>query len=257
MNIYQHFRSEEREFIDHVLDWKDYVAKQYAPKLSDFLDPREQHILKTIIGEHGEIKYSFFGGTLGVERKRALLYPDYFKPAEEDFQITLFDIMYPQKFATIEHRQVLGTLMSLGLKRGKFGDILLDGSRVQFFSATEISSFIQSHIDSIGHAGVKLVDKPFEFALPVKESWKEITITVSSLRLDAVISSVFHLSRQKSLALIQQGIVKLNWTTIANPAFTCEEGDIISVRGFGRIKISQIEGQTKKEKWRIIVGQQK
>lgn len=257
MSIYQHFRPEEREFIDQVTDWKENVEQQYASKLTDFLDPREQHILKSIIGESGDVKYSFFGGIDNGERKRALLYPDYLTPNEEDFQISLFEIEYPKKFVTIEHRQVLGTLMSLGLKRGKFGDILIADERVQFLAATEAASFIINHVETIGRAGVKLVEKPLDQALDLKEIWDENEITVSSLRLDTVISSVFHLSRQKSQLFIQHGVVKVNWTMIENPSFSCGEGDLISVRGYGRSKILRIDGKTKKEKWRMLIGKQK
>jgi RNA-binding protein YlmH len=133
MNIYQHFRPEEREFIDQVLHWKDFVDSSYTAKVTDFLDPREQHILKVLIGENGNIKYQLFGGIAASERKRALVMPDYLIPAEDEFQINLFEIDYPIKFVSIEHPQVLGSLMSLGLKRGKFGDILMKDGRVQFF----------------------------------------------------------------------------------------------------------------------------
>ncbi|GHH96484.1 RNA-binding protein [Neobacillus kokaensis] len=257
MNIYQHFRPEEREYIDQVLDWKENVELHYTSRLTDFLDPREQHILKTIVGENGDIKYSLFGGTNDGERKRAFLYPDYLTPNEDDFQISLFEIHYPKKFVTIEHRQVLGTLMSLGVKRGKFGDILINDDQIQFFTAQEISDYIKNNIEAIGRAGIKLVEKPLNYALAPKELWGEMDVTVSSLRLDTVISSVFHVSRQKSLTFIQQGAVKVNWTAIENPSFHCDEGDLISVRGHGRMKILQIEGKTKKEKWRIVVGRQK
>jgi len=257
MNIYQHFRPEEREFIDQVLEWKSNVEQQYSPKLTDFLDPREQHILKMLLGEHGEVKYQLFGGVPGVERNRALIYPDYLTPAEEDFQISLFDIQYHRKFVTIEHRQVLGTLMSLGLKRGKFGDILISDDRVQFFAAKEISPYIKNNVESIGRAGVKLVETSTGNAVVSPELWEEKDLTLSSLRLDAVISGIFNLSRQKSLALIQHGLAKVNWTLIENPSFPCDEGDMLSVRGHGRAKIIGLEGKTKKEKWRITVGKQK
>ena len=257
MNIYQHFRPEEREFIDQVVDWKNYVETHYTPKLTDFLDPREQHILKMLIGENGDIRYSLFGGTDGVERKRAYIFPDYLAANENDFQITLFNIDYPAKFVTIEHRQVLGTLMSLGLKRGKIGDILLKDGQIQLVAAKEISDFIKSNVESIGRAGVKFVETDIANALSAAELWVEQDLTVSSLRLDTVISGIYHISRQKSLTLIQHGLVKVNWTVIESPSFACEAGDLISVRGHGRAKIIGIEGKTKKEKWRIIAGKQK
>jgi len=257
MNIYQHFRPEEREYIDQTLQWKSYVERQYSPKLTDFLDPREQHILRAVIGENDEVKCSFFGGREDTERNRALLFPDYLAVEPEDFQISLFEVDYPQKFVTIEHRQVLGTLMSLGLKRGKFGDILIHDGRIQFFAAKEISDYVKLNIESIGRAGVKLVEIPAVQAIHSNELWEDRELTVSSLRLDTIVSGACRLSRQKSLALIQQGVVKVNWTKQENPSFQCAEGDLISVRGFGRTKLKGIEGKTKKDKWKIMIGIQK
>lgn len=257
MNIYQHFRPEEREFIDQVLHWKDYVDSSYTPKLTDFLDPREQHILKVLIGENGNIKYQLFGGSSASERKRALIMPDYLIPTDEEFQIKLFEIDYPIKFVTIEHPQVLGSLMSLGLIRGKFGDILLEDGRVQFFSASEISDYIKNNLESIGRASIRLKEIALNEAISTDDLWMEQDTTVSSLRLDTIISGIHNISRQKSQLYIQQGLVKVNWTSIENHSFECAEGDLLSVRGLGRVKILSIEGKTKKDKWRIVVGKQK
>lgn len=257
MSIYQHFRPEEKEFIDQVLNWQSQVENTYAPKLTDFLDPREQQILISIIGRHSGIKWSLFGGIPDAERKRALIFPDYYESDEEDFQICLYEVEYPKKFVTLEHRQVLGSLMSLGLKRGKFGDILFGDDRIHFLLSKEVEDYIRMQLESIGRASVTLKKQPFSAAIQSSEKWQECSVTSSSLRLDTVISSVYNLSRQKSQLFIQQGLVKVNWTRIENPSFECKEGDMISVKGQGRSKIIGIEGKTKKEKWRIIAGRQK
>ncbi|MCM3528077.1 RNA-binding protein [Cytobacillus oceanisediminis] len=257
MTIYQHFRPEEKEFIEQVLNWKDLVENTYAPKLTDFLDPREQQILKSVIGQHAGILFALFGGTPNAERKRALIFPDYYESDEGDFQIRLFELEYPKKFVTIEHPQVLGSLMSLGLKRGKFGDILFEDDRIQFFAAQEIEDYISLQLQSIGRASVSLKKLPFSEAIQSAEVWKESSITSSSLRLDTVISAIYNISRQKSQLYIQQGLVKVNWTQIENPSFECQQSDIISVRGQGRSKIIDIDGKTKKDKWRIIAGRQR
>ncbi|UII57337.1 RNA-binding protein [Cytobacillus spongiae] len=257
MSIYQHFRPEEREFIDQVLQWRSFVENTYAPKLTDFLDPREQQILQSVIGQANDVSFCFFGGTEGAERKRTLLYPDYYVISEEDFQLQLFEIDYPRKFVTIEHPQVLGSLMGMGLTRRKFGDILFEEDRIQFFAAQEVVDYIKLQLTSIGRASISLKEVSLQEALKDEEEWKEQSVTVSSLRLDTVISGVHNISRQKSQLYIQQGLVKINWTTIENPAFDCGEGDVISVRGFGRSKVITIEGKTKKDKWRMTVGKQK
>ncbi|MBU8877742.1 RNA-binding protein [Bacillus sp. FJAT-29790] len=256
MTIYQHFRPEEKEFIDQVLNWKDTVEATYAPKLTDFLDPREQEIVKTIIGNQ-DVKLKMFGGSLTAERQRAFIFPDYYQCEEEDFGICLFEVDYPKKFITLEHPQVLGSLMSLGLKRGKFGDILFQEDRIQFFVSQDIEDYISMQLESIGKATVTLRKQPLKNVIQAGEIWQEMSITTSALRLDTVISAIYNLSRQKSQVYIQQGIVKANWTMIENPAFECKEGDIISVRGHGRSKIMALEGKTKKDKWKITAGRQK
>lgn len=257
MTIYQHFRPEEKEFIDQVFNWKDAVENKYAPKLTDFLDPREQEIVKRIIGSNHDVKLKMFGGTNTSERQRAIIFPDYYQCEEDDFQLCLFEVDYPKKFQTIEHPQVLGSLMSLGLKRGKFGDILFQEDRIQFLVSQDVEEYIRTQLESIGRATVSLIKQPLKKALQTKENWQQLSLTASSLRLDTVISAIYNISRQKSQVYIQQGVVKVNWTSIENPAFECKKSDIISVRGHGRSKILSLEGKTKKDKWKITAGKQK
>ncbi|QQZ08017.1 RNA-binding protein [Heyndrickxia vini] len=253
-NIYQHFRPEEKEFIDQVINWKQYVEDSYAPKLTDFLDPRQIHIVQSIIGIGQQVRIQEFGGHEYCERKRVIIYPEYYSPTQEDFQIALFEIIYPSKFVTITHRQVLGTLMSLGIKREKFGDILIDGNRIQFLIVKNLEDYIRLEFRQVGKASIELKEMSINNIISISETWHEKQTTVSSLRLDAVLSSIYNISRQKAQTFIHHGQVKVNWRITEQTSFICGEGDMFSVRGFGRSKIIVIEGQTKKEKWRIQVG---
>ncbi|CAM3697301.1 RNA-binding protein [Mesobacillus zeae] len=257
MNIYQHFRPEEREFIDQVFGWKEYVETSYSARLSDFLDPREQQIVKSFFGMQSEVKCDFFGGFEGAERQRALIYPDYMEATQNEFQITLFELEYAKKFVRIEHRQVLGSLMSLGLKRGKYGDILLAEEQVQFLAAAEVAEYVKLQLDSIGRAGISLKEIPLHRAVGQEERWHEVAVTISSMRLDVIVSALYNISRQKSQLYIQQGKAKVNWAAVENPSFMCGEGDVLSIRGLGRAKIVTVEGKTKKDKWRVIAGRKK
>lgn len=117
MSIYEHFRPDEVVFVDKVLEWKQ-AAEYHQVKLTDFLDPRQQQIVTMVIGQ-GDIAVQFDGATSRAERKRALIYPDYLVVNEEEFQVEGLEIDYPSKFYTLEHRQILGTFMSLGLTREK------------------------------------------------------------------------------------------------------------------------------------------
>lgn len=256
MSLYQHFRKEEHAFLDQVLEWKDLVDLQYRPKLTDFLDPREQEIVKQVIGQNGDVLVDFLGGRPTSERRRALLFPQYHQPSNEDFMLTYFEIIYPVKFVSIDHRKVLGSLMSLGLKRGKFGDILTNDELMQVVVADEISEYLLLNLQSIGKATVSLKKISQESLIEEKDEWIEQVTTVSSLRLDVVIAAIYNLSRQKVQTIIQNGLVKVNWKITDQPSFECREHDVLSVRGYGRSRIHIIEGKTKKDKWRIKVGRQ-
>lgn len=251
ISIYQHYREDERPFVDQVLEWKDEVKVRHQERLSDFLDPREQQILKSIIGLDEDVNLAFLGGSPYAERCRARLTPSYLESTEEDFQLTLFQIDYAARFVTLEHRDILGALMNLGIKREKFGDIFINDGIVQLVTATEIADFIQLNIEKIGKASVKLKEIPLTEQIKPKEEWKEATTTVSSMRLDVVLAQIYNLSRTKVLPYIEKGVVKVNWKRIDRPNFLLQEGDYTSLRGFGRAQLLETIGVTKKDKIRL------
>ncbi|EJQ14428.1 RNA-binding protein [Bacillus cereus] len=252
MSIYEHFRPDEVVFVDKVLEWKQ-AAEYHQVKLTDFLDPRQQQIVSMVIGQ-GEVAVRFDGAMPESERKRALIYPDYLELNEEEFQVEVLEIDYPSKFYTLEHRQILGAFMSLGLTREKCGDILLQENRAQIAVAKEVASYIEMNLQSIGKVKVSLTPVQAEQILRVGEKWGEKSGTVSSLRLDVLLAEMLHISRQKVQPLIKGGLVKVNWKTVEQTAYECFPGDVFSIRGYGRSKIFSVEGKTKRDKWRILYG---
>ncbi|NPC92491.1 RNA-binding protein [Bacillus sp. WMMC1349] len=256
-DIYQHFRKDEEPFIDQALEWKRVVTEQYRIKLTDFLDPREQVILTSVIGHSDEVKLGLFGGFQESERKRAILYPEYAEPLINDYQIQAFQVIYPHKFASIEHRELLGSLMGIGLKRKKFGDFIFAGDIRQFVCSEEIADYVSSHLTHIGRMKIGLEKIPLS-ELHIAEQHVEIREdTVSSLRLDTVCSQVTRQSRQKAQALVKNGLVKVNWKVVEDTSYLLLEGDMLSVRGFGRFKLTNIDGKTKKGRWRLTIAKQK
>ena len=252
--VYQHFRKEEQPFIDMVESWVVQVQQQYAPHLTDFLDPRQQYIVEMVIGKRGEVRAQFYGGYESAERKRALIYPEYFEPTEEDFNLLLVEINYPEKFTTLSHGQILGTLVGSGLRRDMFGDIMSDGVRWQFYVSESVRDYILSQVTKIGKTTVRLEEKKYTELLISIDDWAIEHDTVSSLRIDTLISSVYNISRQRAKELVSGGKVKLNWAAYDRPDFELGIRDILSVRGYGRIEIREIEGKSKKDKWRVELG---
>ncbi len=252
-NVYQHFRKEERPFIDALSDWIHEVENQYTPYLTVFLDPRQMYIAESLVGK-GDLKLHMFGGYEAAERKRVFICPDYYVPTQDDFTIEICEIRYPSKFAKLSHGKILGTLMSVGIKREYFGDIIFDGERWQFFVDSGMKNYIESQIEKIGNVSVRIEDRSYTELITPIDDWTLVHDTVSSLRLDVIVSSLFNISRQRAKQLVEAGKVKLNWAEQLRPDFELGLLDIVSVRGFGRIQIKEIEGKTKKDKWRILFG---
>lgn len=254
-HLIQHFRKDEQPFIEQVVGWQREVEDRYAPKLTDFLDPRQRFIVESVIGQNEDLRIFTEGTFEKAERQRILIAPSYFEPTEEDFQIGVYTIHYPAKFVQLRHPDVLGALLSIGLDRSKFGDIRLDENTVQFALAQEIADYVRANLTGMGK--VKVHVQELSASTPLfqnEEQWVESSHTVSSMRLDVVLATIANISRQKSQSLINGGKVKVNWTVREAVAFELQEGDIVSARGFGRLKVIMTEGRTKKDKIRLQVG---
>ncbi|KOY82598.1 RNA-binding protein [Lysinibacillus macroides] len=254
-HLIQHFRKEEQPFIEQVINWQREVEDRYAPKLTDFLDPRQRFIVTSIIGQNDTLKIASAGLFDEAERQRMLIFPTYYEPTEDDFQFVAFTIHYPVKFVQLRHPDVLGALLALGLNRGKFGDIRVNEHQVQFVVAQEVAEYVRLHLTGIGKVKVHVeAMKEMEPLLINEDEWLEESHTVSSMRLDVIIATVLNVSRQKAQALITGNKVRVNWTERDTVAFELQEGDILSVRGSGRVKIIMTEGRTKKDKIRLQIG---
>lgn len=255
MDIYQHFRKEEHPFIDQVLSWYNQVERSFQPKLTDFLDPREQQIIDMLVGKNNtDVKSDFFGGPEQAERKRAIIAPYYEQIDNDDFELCCLDGRYPTQFTTIAHSDVMGTFLSLGLRRSKLGDIYARDGYIQFMITKDISSYVMMNLKKIKNIGIHFKEIPYSQVIFTPESWSESHHTVSSVRLDVMMKAIYNLSRKEAASYISKGLVKLNYKVTEDTKTVLEEGDLISVRGKGRSKFIAMNGQSKKGKWKVTTG---
>jgi len=250
-SIYQHFRVEEAPLIDALNDMINQASSEYRPILSHFLNPRELFIARTMVNMQGNVNMSSYGGIKDAERKRALFYPDYYEPESTDFQITLMEVIYPHKFAVLHHGSILGTLVNSGIQREVLGDIITDSKRWQFFVEDPIAPFLKGEVDRISRVKVRLEDRPISEKVTQISEWEEVEDTVSSLRADALISHFYNLSRKHAKDLFHAHKVQLNWMVLDKPDYELSDYDILSVRGYGRIRLNEQNGVSKKGKLKI------
>lgn len=249
--IYQHFRAEEAPLIDSLNDMVNQAANEYRPILSHFLNPRELFIARTIVNTQDNVKMSSYGGLNNAERQRALFYPAYYEPELADFQISLMEVIYPHKFAVLHHGSILGTLVNSGIQREVLGDIITDSMRWQFFVEEPIASFLKTEVDRVSRVKVRLETQPMSERVTQISEWEEVNDTVPSLRADALISHFYNLSRKHAKDLFHAHKIQLNWMTLDKPDYELSDFDILSVRGYGRIRLNEQNGVSKKGKLKI------
>lgn len=249
MSIYQHYRQEEHSFVDQVLTWKEQVERYYTAQLTDFLDPRERQIVLSVIGEaNEEVRISFNGGDNKAERKRALIAPYYEESTISDYKLVLFQANFPKKFIDIQHGDVMGAFLALGLERKKMGDIIVSDNQLQIYTTEDIAMYVQTNLIAINRANIQLQEVSLYQNLDRNEVWKEQTHSVSSMRLDVLIKEIYRMSRSKAAELITRKQVKVNFKTVADPAMLVLEADLISVRGYGRSRILEMGGMSRKQR---------
>lgn len=248
------FRPEEKIFIDKISDILLKAQTMYTPQLTDFLNLREQTILNNLINKYDDLYVHYFGGYDNAERVRGIIAPDYFVPKDSDYEITMYEIRYPEKFANLHHGQILGSLTGSGVERDRFGDIITDGENWQFFVFKSMSDYIEDQVKKIGPFKIHLIEKNFSDLLLPKDESVDENISVQSLRLDTIIADVYDLSRQSAKALVDHGKVQINWVVNKNASSFITITDTLSVRGYGRIRINDIMGKSKNNKYILSVN---
>lgn len=194
------------------------------------------------------VNVAFEGGYEDAERRIACFW-DEEEPQEYPFEV--IEITWPHQSAP-GHRDVLGSVMGLGLKRSLIGDIVILSERGYLFAEKQMAQHILQSLTSAGRTQLqlRLMDE-----LPQIEPPKgvEVRDTVASLRLDAVVAGGFHLSRTDAADLIAAGHVKLRHLPTEHTDARVQEGDAISVRGYGRLVVEQVGSPTQKGRLPLVL----
>lgn len=240
--------NEEKLLTKRLAELHDRAERRYTDEYSDFLSLAEQSLLPAAVpGED----YVLFGGFEGAERCLACFGED----AAERAPISCLRVSpTSEKFAdALTHRDFLGSLMSLGIKRETLGDILIFEGSAYILCLEGVSDFILRNLDRIRRTTVRVSREasPPPDALPKPA---EQDFIVASERLDALVAAVYKLSRSESQRLFTQGRIFINGKLCENPSATAHEGEIISVRGHGRFEYKGESGQTRKGRLKVTLA---
>lgn len=233
--------------IRHIIDLanRSYNNNQYT--FTSFLTPALLSDFYNSLSEIPPCGYTIDGGYEGAERVVIRFGNVNDLGYEEEFPI-VYVCIEPviAKFAEeLTHRDVLGSIMNLGMEREKLGDILIKDKKIWVLCLRGMANVIIDELTRIKHTTIKC---HIEEELPedLSPKYEEVNVQVASNRVDAVVSKLCKLSRNASSNLFIEGKIAINGREMKNHSYIIKERDVISVRGYGKYRYISIEGTTKK-----------
>lgn len=244
-NAFNHLglTEEEKIFAAHCVDDANLALNSHKTIYTNFLDIREQKIAESAAG-FVKIDRKLFGGFNNAFRVMCAF------GEEENFPIDCIKISFREEFP-IAHRDILGTIMSLNIDRNVVGDILVDTSCAYIFIKNQFTDMVINEVSKIKNVGVKC-EKVINPVLP-KIQTKEVSIIVSSPRLDSIVSELSKMSREKSANLIRGQKIFVDGKAMDNPSYNVKEEQYISIRGVGKFKYLGANGKTRSNRDKITL----
>ncbi|KRQ86559.1 S4 domain protein [Caloramator mitchellensis] len=216
------------------------LAKNYQIVFTDFINPEEKAALLALCRQN-DVNVNFYGDD-NFERTVAKLFKlnDY-----AEYPIDVLKVEGNFKFERVEHRDYLGSLLSLGIKREKIGDINVFDDGAEIYILKELSDYVIFNLEKIKHTTVKIKKIGLNEAREKLIKFKTLSLNVPSLRLDAIISELTGESRNKASEIIKNENVKVNFKIIKETDKKVEPNSTISIKGYGRFIVGECLGATK------------
>ena len=242
---------ENRDVIARVIDLADRAIKTWEVVLTDFLSPPEIAQSQQIFSRLTEVQTIAWGGYPQAERQRIAIARAEVPLEQSQVALAALEIAGNFLFDTATHRDFLGAMLGTGIVREKTGDIIVLGERgAQAVVAPELVEFLEMSLKQVRSVPVKTGQIDLS-ELKIREpKKKELTTVEASLRLDAIASAGFGMSRSKMTDLIDGGDVRVNWKEVTQASTSVKPGDLIAIRGKGRLEVGEV-AVTKKERYRV------
>ena len=235
----------EPELARRALDLARRAEKYAAPANSGFLTPAEQAELKAVCARE-RLDMVLRGGDDGCERKAAFFLPSWMEEESLDISDAISAIRITAAFGSPGHRDYLGAILALGVRRDCLGDIRIAENTAYLFCLRTILDYLLNNLEQVGRCGVKTEAVPLSEAPPLERKYRSVTFTAQSPRLDTVCGGMFGLSRTSAAAQIAQGNVRVNYLVCLKPDQTVGPGDVVSLRGRGKGVLDSLGGTSRK-----------
>ena len=247
-------KKEEKMILAKAMDEALRCEKENRICHTDLLDMRMQGKLDSELKYSG-IRYFFYGGYEGSERRMAVFLPDWAEEKDffEDDPLEILRVTHKQGGRELTHRDYLGSLLGLGLSRAKTGDIIVCSKGADIIIDRELEEFLLANYFKAGRTELSLSVHPLSEINLSEQKTEVIKDTVASLRLDAFLSSAYRCARSKAQEAVRQGLVFVNNAECLKPDRELSEGDTVVLRGKGKCILEEVGGTSKKDRTFISI----
>jgi photosystem II S4 domain protein len=242
---------ENREAIARVIDKAESAIATWEVAVTDFVSPPVWSEVQEKFAALAEVEVLAWGGYPQAERQRVAIARSEIPLDSSQVELAAIDIAGNFLFDPATHRDFLGSILGTGVVRERVGDIIVLGERgAQAIVVPELVAFLEAHLNQVRSVPVKVRGIAWDELKVRQPKKKEMTTVEASMRLDAIASAGFGMSRSKMADFINAGDVRVNWKAVSQASSTVKAGDLISVRGKGRLEIGEV-AVTKKQRYRI------
>lgn len=235
---------QERAFAAHIEDLLCAAGRRYKTRFTGFLDLRQAAVARRLAA-HTEAGILFYGGSPDAERVMMGAFAPDEIPDAQAFPIVPVTVSFRLE-DPVGHRDLLGSLLGLGLSREAVGDLLLEKGRAVCFLTPTAADLALRELQKAGKWGLR-VTRGYTGELPEKK-FEKLSVNVSAFRLDCVVAALTNLSREKAQQMVRAQLVCVDGITVQEPARQIVAGNILSLRGYGKFVFDSTLRTTKKDR---------
>lgn len=252
-------KEEEKLIISKLLDKIQLAEKQNKIQYTSFLSPVQLALLKNVLNMLNINNYIIYGGVKNAQRNIIIIYPlklkELFNKEKFDYNSICNCIRITNIGGELDHKMYLGGLIKLGIKREKIGDIIVHNLGADIIVNIEVSNFLITNLKQLTrfkNCNVEIIKN--ENAILKQQEFKELTIIISSLRLDNLIAELCKTSRSKAVDILKSERVFINYNNEQKSTKIIKENDIVSIRGVGKFIIVEIVQKTRSGRFVVKVN---
>lgn len=235
--------SQDSEWLSRCEDFEQSVLKYKSVRFSHFVSPHDYATFLSNYRLLPDVKVKAYGGSEDAERVILGFYPDFLELENSEFPIIPLSV---SNLGTLTHRDVLGAVLGLGIKREMVGDIYFNDGQAVIMCEKTTADYIMYNLKTVGRQNVVVSVFDDDVTFSLRHKFEILKIMVASTRLDAVISAACKMSRSDAVKYITSDNVNVNFLVENNPDKKITQGDVISARHHGRFVVDDALGETRK-----------